>query len=271
MDFRARADGLLRRVLAFPDGALAGEFTWRERPRERRHGLYMVTEELLAVADRAPAGSSEARALGAHVIRAAWDLHAVLLPLETDLLDREPGSGERTLRAALSHTVVEGQAFWTWLIGWWCERAREAGPGGEGAQLPFRPTREDVPGRFLADPPGFEGDVAALVEELDGSVRAGCAALVEAERLGLLHQPEVSFNGSRIAVEMAYYPRRWAAHLREHTVEVEKTLALLGRAPREQERIARVWAAALGDLEASWWRAGQEPPAVALEIGRAHV
>lgn len=252
MAFHQRADALLRRVLEIPEPALEGAFLWRDHDFARRHGIYMVTEELLAAADAQEAGSGgEAGVLAGHVVEAAWDLRCVILPLEPDLLDREPGSGEWTLRHALCH-VLDSQDFWGWAVGWWSAHRRR------GEDVPFRPRRSDLPERMAVEDRTFEGDARALVEQLDGLVRSSCGELLEAAALGLLHDPEVSFNGRpELAVEMAYYPRRWAAHLREHTVQVEKTLAMLGRAPTEQERMARVIGHALGQLEAAWWRGGR--------------
>jgi hypothetical protein len=42
-----------------------------------------------------------------------------------------------------------------------------------------------------------------------------------------------------------------ASHLREHTIQVEKTLAMLGRAPSEPQRLARLVLAAFGRAEAT--------------------
>jgi hypothetical protein len=267
MGFHSRADDLLRRILAIPDSALDGDFRWREHDFARRHGIYMVTEELLAAADAQEEGSGgEAGRLAGHVVEAAWDLRTLMFPLEAPLWDRDPGHGEWTLRQALSH-VLDSQDFWGWAIAWWTAHRRR------GEEVPFRPRRADLPERILVEHRRFEGDSAGLIEQLDELVRGSCGDLMEAAALGLLHDPQVSFNGRpELPVDMAYYPRRWAAHLREHTVQVEKTLALLGRSPTEQERMVRVIGHSLGRLEAAWWRGGRRSGLeVALEPAERHL
>lgn len=267
MAFHDRTDALLRKVLAIPDSSLEGGFKWRDHDFGRRHGIYMVTEELLAAADAQEEGpGGEAGVLAGHVVEAEWDLRALMLPLEAALWDRDPGHGEWTLRQALSH-VLDSQDFWGWTVGWWVEHARR------GDAPPFRPRRADLPERLLVEDRRFEGGSASLVEQLDQLTRSSCAELMEAAALGLLHEPRVSFNGRpELDVEMAYYPRRWAAHLREHTVQVEKTLAMLGRAATEQERMVRVLGGAFGKLEAAWWRGGRRSGLeVALEPAERHL
>jgi hypothetical protein len=51
-------------------------------------------------------------------------------------------------------------------------------------------------------------------------------------------------------VSIAFRLGRWSSHIREHTVQVEKTLAELGRAPTEPERLVRLVLAAYGRAEA---------------------
>jgi hypothetical protein len=53
------------------------------------------------------------------------------------------------------------------------------------------------------------------------------------------------------AVTIRFRLHRFAAHLREHTIQVEKTLAMLGRQLREVERIVRMILGAYGRLEAT--------------------
>ncbi|HKT82381.1 MAG TPA: hypothetical protein VJQ84_00945 [Solirubrobacterales bacterium] len=267
MSFHDRADALLRRVLAIPDAALEGEFKWRDHDFFRRHGIYMVTEELLAAADAQEEGDGgEAGRLAGHVVAAEWDLRSVILPLEPELIDLDPGSGEWTLRQTLSH-VLDSQDYWGWGIAWWADHRRR------GEEVPLRPRRADLPERLLIEDRRFEGDAAGLAEQLDELTRSSCHDLMEAAALGLLHEPQVAFNGRpELPVDMAYYPRRWAAHLREHTVQVEKTLVLLGRVPSEQERMARVIGQALGQLEAAWWRGGRRSGLEAvLEPAETHL
>jgi len=253
MGFHSRADVLLRRILELSDQDLEGDFWWKRGDQQddytRVHGLYMVSEHILAAADRLTPIAGEGTALAAHVVRAAWDLRVLLMPLDADLVAREPRPEEWSIAQAMDH-MLGSQEFWNILFDLWLEQARR------GEALAFRHSGKDI----AAQRSGGEelvGDPVALVSELDEVVAHGCRAVVEAEALGVLLEPEVGFNRGPVPVPLGYYPRRWAAHLREHTVQVEKSLAWLGREPAEQQRIARVTAGALGELEAAWWRAGR--------------
>lgn len=253
MGYQSRADALLRRILALGDPDLEGDFWWRRRDQQddfsRRHGLYMLSELILAEADRLTPMESEGTALAGHVVEASWDLRVLLLAIDAPIASSEPKPEEWTIAQAMDH-MLGSQEFWNILFYLWLEQARR------GEQLAFRHRGEEIRARSSG---GDElvTEPEALIEELDELVEHACRNVVDIEALGLLHEPEVGFNRGPNPVPLAYYPRRWAAHLREHTVQVEKSLAWLGREPTEQQRIARVTAGALGELEAAWWRAGR--------------
>jgi hypothetical protein len=268
MGFHSRADELLRRILALPDDWVRGDFRWRRGGEQdefsRRHGLYMLSELLLAEADRLTPMESEGALLAGHVVEAGWDLRSLLLPLNAGLTGAEPKAGEWSIAQTMEH-VLGSQEFWDILFELWLEQARR------GEALAFRLGGKEIAqrraggGEPLTEP-------AALVAELDRLVGRGCGSVLEADALGLLQEPEVGFNRGPLPVPLGYYPRRWAAHLREHTVQVGKSLGWLGREPSEQERIARITAGALGELEAAWWRAGRPSGLeVALEPAEAHL
>lgn len=253
MGFHSRADALLRRLLALTDDQLEGDFWWHRRDQQddfsRRHGLYMLSELVLAEADRLTPMESEGTALAGHVVEAAWDLRVRLLAVDAATVASQPKAEEWTIAQAMDH-MLGSQEFWNILFDLWLEQARR------GDQLAFRHRGEDIKARSSGgDQLIIEPE--ALIAELTELVDHACHNVVEVEGLGLLHEPEVGFNRGPNPVPLAYYPRRWAAHLREHTVQVDKSLAWLGREPNEQQRIARVTAGAIGELEAAWWRAGR--------------
>ena len=51
-------------------------------------------------------------------------------------------------------------------------------------------------------------------------------------------------------MSIAFRLGRWSSHIREHAIQVEKTLAMLGRTPTEPERLVRLALAAYGRAEA---------------------
>jgi hypothetical protein len=52
-------------------------------------------------------------------------------------------------------------------------------------------------------------------------------------------------------VDIGFRLGRWSSHLREHTIQVEKTLVMLGHTPTEVDRLIRLVLAAWGRAEAA--------------------
>jgi uncharacterized damage-inducible protein DinB len=169
-----------------------------------------------------------------------WELHGLLAGIGDDLLDRDPGGGEWTIRQTLAH-VVHTQRAYGWFTAWWH-------------------SRRDAPAHDF--PPAVPDDVASeLPDEADeapGSVPEIQARLddildLSAGRLGALDADGLAARArwSGYAVTVGFRLGRWASHMREHTVQVEKTLAMLGIEPSEVDRLVRLVLAAYGRLEAS--------------------
>jgi hypothetical protein len=72
-----------------------------------------------------------------------------------------------------------------------------------------------------------------------------------AERLAGLPVDRLGFAGrwSGFVVTIGFRLGRWSSHMREHTVQVEKTLAMLDRKPTEVDRLVRLTLAAWGRAE----------------------
>ena len=55
---------------------------------------------------------------------------------------------------------------------------------------------------------------------------------------------------SKFAIPIGFRIGRWSSHIREHTIQAEKTLVGLGRVATEPERLVRLTLAAYGRAEA---------------------
>ena len=76
------------------------------------------------------------------------------------------------------------------------------------------------------------------------------------------------------AVEIGFRIGRWSSHLREHTIQVEKTLAMLGHTPTEVDRLIRLILAGWGQAEAAVYGsadAGKALTVLAEAAGRARL
>jgi hypothetical protein len=247
----ARTDLLasLGDVLAIPDGALEGPWRWRpadEIDTDVRYGIYRLherLEEAIAAIERGRAGAPTAAASGGPAVpplaaatEARWDLHGVLLPLGPAELDEPPGGGEWTVRRTLGH-VITSQRSYGWFSAWFLHRAGQPDAGEyppDGTLPPDGDEEEDG-----------QGSPEEVRARLDGLVDEAIEAYagIDAGQLA------VAGRWSGLPVTVDFRMGRLGSHIREHTVQVDKTLAMLGRVPTEAERLARLVAATYGRLE----------------------
>ena len=248
----ARADVIAaaRDVIAVPEAALTLPWDWIGGSEEEvRGGAYRAAEalELAEVEARAAASAADAterraaRAVGP-ATAARWDLHGLLLPLDDALLDADPGGAEWSIRLALGHTI-SGQRGYGWATAWW---------QGQGLDVadPALPT--STPEWLWANEPDeatteAEGTIEDLRNRLDAILD------LSAERLAGLPDDrlEVATRWAGFAVTIGFRLGRWSSHIREHTIQVEKTLVMLGHAPSEPARLARNVLAAYGRAESA--------------------
>ena len=237
---RAHAEAAARTVLEIPDQRLTDEWEWRETRRTVRFGAYHLVEVLEATAAELAADArwTVAGALAARVTQARWDLRAVLVAGAGSV--DAPWGEEWTIRQTLTH-MIWSQDFWAWLAENWAERLRD------GREIPaWGYDRDEVPDRYRAAPEAMEGSLEDLLGALDSYLDRSIAALaVVGSHSGL----DVPVKFQRADVPIRYYPARWIGHLREHTIQVEKTLDGTGHRPREAERIAGRLLSAYGALE----------------------
>ncbi len=87
-----------------------------------------------------------------------------------------------------------------------------------------------------------------------------------AERLAGLPEDRLALAArwSGFAVDIGFRLGRWSSHLREHTIQVEKTLDMLGHRPTEVDRLIRLVLAAWGRAEAVVYGFGEAGDAVAI-------
>jgi hypothetical protein len=232
------------RLVAVPDSALESSWKWRDRDLDVRSGFfrgYEALEEASAAVRRALDEADVAPAPAArHAARstvARWDLHGVLTSLGDGDLDREPGGDEWTIRQTLAH-IVNAQRAYAWYTAWWLARAGQ-------------PLLPQVPDDALPEFPDEEsegrGSLAEIRSRLDSILDLAIG------RFGALGDAELAVPArwSGYALTVGFRLGRWASHLREHTIQVDKTLLMIGRSTREVDRLVRLLLNAYGDLEAA--------------------
>jgi len=235
-------------LLAIPETALTRPWTWVGGGNEEvRYGAYRAAEalegaEIEARTALAAADADERRA--ARIVgpssAARWDLHGLLLPLDGQMLDADPGGGEWSIRLVLGH-VIGSQRGYGWGTAWWQAR-------GYDADDPALPAR--IPDEFFASEPD---EATTEAEGTVDDLRARLDAILDlsAERLAGLPNDrlELGARWSGFPVTVGFRLGRWGSHIREHSIQVEKTFAMLGHVPTEPARLARLVLAAYGRAE----------------------
>jgi uncharacterized damage-inducible protein DinB len=233
-------------LLHLDDDRLDRRWRWRDDPdgaTEVRYVFYRSIESLeraTGLVGRAVAAAGEPPD-GAHAFELAtaarWDLHGLLAPLADADLDQDPGGGEWTLRQTLAHVVYVQRAYPAWGA-FWMSR-------GHGGDLPAQ-APEEVGDGFPAEADEGLGSLAEIRDRLDGVMD------MASERMAALDPSQLATPArwSGYAVDVGFRLGRMSSHLQEHTVQVEKTLDMLGRTPREVDRLARLVLRAYGRLEA---------------------
>lgn len=217
---------------------------WRHYDSSRRELYFHVYQELreLAVdignARVATAPSTTAqRVLAQHHV--AWrDVTGALAGVGDEELDREPAEGEWPLRTVFEHLMGAELGFLLQIE--WAIARRDS---GEPFPVPM-PREGEALRRYNAiDVSGSLADILGRYDALHREIIAYCAPLSDAD----LDTPSVWWEEYTIPVR--FRMQRWDAHLREHTIQVDKTLAGIGHAAREAERLVRLIHGALGECE----------------------
>ena len=232
-----------RSLLAVPDARLEAAWTWPDHASEVdvRNGFYRLYElleraggEVRTALGDTVAGAPAGARLGRSATVARSSLQGLLLPLTDADLDADPPGGEWTIRETLGH-MISSQRSYGRFTAWFLTQA----------PAPAAP----VPDELSATLPEREEESAGSIDE----VRARLDALLDLSmaRLGGFTEEQVAhparWSGGEVTV--GFRIGRWASHLREHTIQVEKTLVMLDRPTTEVERLVRMLFEAYGRLE----------------------
>jgi hypothetical protein len=224
---------------AWPAPAAPGGlwYGYDDNVREVALNVYLELRQLAAEieASRPPATIAQ-RGLAQHQM-AYRDLTGALAGVSDDEMDLVPAENEWPLRTVLYHIQLTERGFHA-LIHWAVRRQRE------GNTLPIEMPddyRDEVSDRV--DEAGSLDTVLGRYDALHQRVLTDFVDLSDAD----LGAPNVWWEGYEIPARFRLH--RFDAHLREHTIQVDKTLAGINHPPTEPERLARLLHRALGQVE----------------------
>jgi hypothetical protein len=252
----------VRDLRTISDAELIKSWPWKGGSEEEvRYAFYRIGEsfELAGIEARTAlraTGVERGRAADriAPLTAARWDLQGLLLTLSDSAWDQDPGGEEWTIRQTMAH-VIQSQRYYGVGTAWW---QRQAHAADDPALPPVAP--ESAYEGLPTEEQEGEGPPTEVRDRLDTVVDASSAALggLPADRLAL------GARWSGFAVDIDFRLGRWSSHMREHTIQVEKTVAMIGHQPTEVDRLVRSILATWGRAEAEVYGAPDAEDAPSL-------
>jgi hypothetical protein len=226
-------DAALVGFAGLDEGALERSWSYRDKPMSVRYALYRTLEDAQdALVEVAARPHAESRRILALAQQAFGDLRGLVVGLTDDLLERAPCEGEWSIGDVLRHVLSVEQRY-AMQTRWAVERADSD---------PIRIPANRLPS---TEPAPITGGVAELLAAL-------LSARAETNRmLGNLAPTAMTRPTQWVHydIDVRFRLHRFGAHIAEHTVQCEKTLAVLGEPVTEGRRIVRRLTAALGAIE----------------------
>ena len=239
---------LIRATVDRTDDQMSERWKWRDYDEEgMRFALLMTHHELRDLAVRLAARRSpatQAQAILAQYHQAYRDVSAVLATVRDEDLDRSPAHEEWPLRKACDHMLGAEYGFLrVCRIALERHRAGEAGEPPEdewnAASAPYTQAREAA-----TAPLATAGITAIRQAFFDIHIRnlRELGDITDAE----LDLPSWFWDGP---MPIRFRLHRFEEHLRQHTIQLDKTLAGIGHPSTEAHRLVRNIYNALADVE----------------------
>ncbi len=211
----------LAKLQGLEDTYFADLVDWRDGRVEFRYLLYRLAEadDELRVSLAEPVrelgwSPSAAQRILAQTFESRGAFLAPLSGLPDDRLDEEPEPGEWSVRQILDHCINVEQRY-NLQTAYAVERFHS------DQELPLRMPDDRLPPRVAAVPtPGSLTDVRRRLSEVSAGVVTGLSGLTEEEL-------SASSGWGSMSVDVRFRLHRFAAHEREHTTQLQKTVNLI--------------------------------------------
>jgi DinB superfamily len=233
MQAMPHVDTVLVGFASLDEGALARSWSFCDKPMSVRYALYRTLEDAQeALVEVAARPHAESRRILALAQQAFGDLRGLVLGLTDDLLERAPREGEWSVGDVLRHVLSVEQRY-AIQTRWAVER---------GERDPIRIPADRLPSSEAAP---IAVGVAELLAAL-ASARAETNRTLGNVASAAMKRPTQWMDCD---IDVRFRLHRFGAHIAEHTVQCEKTLAALGGPVSEGRRIVRRLTATLGAIE----------------------
>ena len=241
-------DNLARQTFSLADADLDRKWDWLGYEEGVRFAFFRTCEQLNGLAASLAYQRSQTNPLSIaqHLLsdyHAAFrDLQAIILGISDQQAEQVPAEGQWPARTALLHTIQAERAFYG-VTYYAIQRERSSGA------LPLELSDQDWEAMWPSDP--FKqlkesGSFSQSMGYYDALHRRVIDDLADIRR-DELSAPVVFWESENLPV--SFRLGRFSSHMRQHTIQIEKTLADLGLAPGEVRRLLRLAYAALAKVE----------------------
>jgi uncharacterized damage-inducible protein DinB len=247
-----------------PDSALDRDWAWGAYDSEGvRFAFFRTYEELQELAVMLTAGRasgiSSAQRILAQYHAAYRDLQAAVIGIDDRAADEAPTEDEWSIRDTVAHIVTADAGFFV-VTKYALERYRSH------EDLPA-----EIPDEFwdavLGDENTIRATLAGPLQELRAYYK-GLHTRVLKEFGNIteeeLSAPSIYWEGYEMSLRFRLH--RFDSHLRQHTVQVDKTRESIGRAPSESGRLLRLIYRALAEAEGATIGAWENGLALQREV-----
>lgn len=236
---------LVRATVHLSDGDMGREWKWGAYDEEGlRFALLMTHHELrdlaAQLASRARTQPTQAQRILAQYHQTYRDLTGVLAGVRTEDLDRAPAEGEWPLRETLRHALGAEHGFLA--VNRFALVHHRAGKHDEPPEEEWPEFRKP----YAAPKDAVDGTVENIRNSffaIHGRVLRELDDVTDAE----LDQPAWFWDGP---MPIRFRLHRFEEHLRQHTIQLDTTLAAI-RPPTEAHRLIRNIYNALADVESA--------------------
>jgi uncharacterized damage-inducible protein DinB len=191
------------------------------------------------------------------------DLEALLLGVDDEVADQAPADEEWSVRQVVTHIIGADLGFYG-VVKYALDHHRTG--GGRPARIPDE-AWDELLGEEEAQTHAALGrplsGLQAYYAAHHGRVLREYAEITDEE----LAAPSIYWEEQEMSLRFRLH--RFDSHLRQHVVQIEKTLAVLGRPPNEAKRLLRLIYAALAEVEGAVigaWEVGVERAARAARV-----
>lgn len=236
-----------RQTQNIPDAQLDLPWKWRSYSEGIRFAFFRTYEELRELAvilrsERAPL--TQAQRILATYEAAYWDLQSVLSGVADGLEEQIPGEGAWSIRKVFSH-ILDAEVGFHAIIRYHVEGYRSSdGALEEISEETFHALRREDDAALQGLNSSPWKDLLDFYRDVHAGMIRDCADITEAE----LEMP--SFFWEDEPMSLRFRLHRLDSHIRQHTIQIQKALDVIGPPPNEARRLLRLIYAALADVNA---------------------